>query len=78
MPIVFDPQTDPVYKEGMEYGLQLGLQRGLQQGLQQGIRKAKLEDAIILIKEFNLPIDVVSKKLNISIEELKEYIYQKR
>ena len=71
MPIVFDPKTDPIYKRGVEQGLQLGIQ----QGLEQGIKKAKLEDAKILIKEFNIPIEVVvSKKLNISIEELKKYI----
>ena len=70
MPIVFDPKTDPVYQEGIEKGMQLGLQ----QGLQQGAKKAKLEDAKILIQEFNIPIEIVSKKLNISIEELKRYI----
>jgi len=70
MPIVFDPKTDPIYQRGMEQGLQ----QGLEQGLEQGIKKAKLEDAKILIKEFNIPIEIVSKKLNISIEELKRYI----
>ena len=71
MPIVFDPKTDPIYQRGMEQGLQ----QGLEQGLEQGIKKAKLEDAKILIKEFNIPIEVVSKKLNISIEELKKHLY---
>ena len=32
MPIVFEPETDPVYKQG------------LQLGLQQGIKKARLEE----------------------------------
>ena len=32
MPIVFEPKTDPVYKQG------------LQLGLQQGIKKARLEE----------------------------------
>ena len=101
MPIVFDPQTDPVYKEGMEYGLQLGLQRGLEQGmqqgleqgiqrglqqgleqgiqrgLQQGIKKAKLEDAKALIKQLHLSIEDVAKILNIPLEELKKYLYQR-
>ena len=67
MPIVFNPETDPVYKEGIEQGLQLGLQ--------QGIQKARLEDAKILIKDFNIPIEAVSKKLNISIEEIKKHLY---
>ena len=66
MPIVFDPKTDPVYKEGMEYGLQLGVQ--------QGVKKAKLEAAKTFIKEFNLPIEAISKKLDIPLEEIREYL----
>ena len=62
MPIVFDPKVDPIYK------------RGVEQGVKQGIKKAKLEAAKTFIKEFNLPIDVVSKKLNISIEEIRKHI----
>ena len=81
MPIVFDPKTDPVYKEGLEKGMQLGLQKGLEQGLyqglQEGLKKAKLEDAKALIKHLHLSIEDVSKILNIPLEELKEYLYQR-
>lgn len=52
----------------------IGLERGMQQGIQKGIEKGKLEGiletAIKMVKEFNLPVDEVVKKLNIKKEEL--------
>ena len=65
MPIVFDPKVDPIYK------------RGVKQGVKQGIKKAKLEAAKTFIKEFNAPIEMVSKKLNIPLKELRKYLNQK-
>jgi len=61
MPIVFDPKVDPIYKRGVK----------------QGIKKAKLEAAKTFIKEFNAPIEMVSKKLNIPLKELRKYLNQK-
>jgi len=49
---------------------QLVLERGLSKGLSQGIIKT----AITMIKEFNLSIEVVAKKLNISLDELKKHL----
>ena len=40
------------------------------------VKKAKLENAKIFIEEFNIPIEVVSKKLNLPLEELKKYLNQ--
>ena len=61
MPIVFDPKVDPIYKKGVE----------------QGIKKAKLEDAKSLMENLHLPIENISRILNIPLEELKKYLNQK-
>ena len=41
-------------------------------------KKANFESAIVMIKDFQLAIDDVVKKLNIKKEELLEYIKQKK
>jgi predicted transposase/invertase (TIGR01784 family) len=57
-------------EEGLEMGREQGLEQGLEEGLEQGI----IQTAIAMIEEFNLPIEVVSKKLDISVDELKKYL----
>jgi len=49
---------------------QIGEKRGIERGIERGI----ITTAITMIKEFNLSIDIVAKKLNISIDELKKYL----
>ncbi|SFV64060.1 hypothetical protein MNB_SV-6-261 [hydrothermal vent metagenome] len=51
-------------------GYKIALERGEERGISKGI----IETAITMIKEFNLSIDMVAKKLNISIDELKKYL----
>ena len=46
--------------------------------LQRAIKKANFESAIVMIRDFQLAIDDVVKKLNIKKEELLEYIKQKK
>jgi len=41
---------------------------------QEGVKKTRLEDAKIFIKEFNLPIEAISKKLDLPLEEIREYL----
>jgi len=57
-------------------------QDGVKLGVAQGIEKGKLEErfdnAIVMIKDFQLAIDDVVKKLNIKKEELLEYMKEKK
>ena len=41
------------------------------EGLEQGLEQGTIKTAIMMIREFNLPLEEVSQKLNISIDELK-------
>jgi len=53
---------------------QIGEKIGIQKGKIEGI----IETAIQMIKEFNLPIDEVVKKLNIKKDELLEYMTREK
>ena len=64
----------PSYEIGMERGFNNGFNNGISEGLSQGISQGIITTAITMIKEFNLSIDIVAKKLNISIDELKNYL----
>jgi hypothetical protein len=59
---------------------QIGVKTGVAQGIERGIEKGKIEErfdnAIVMIKDFQLAIDDVVKKLNIKKEELLEYMKQ--
>ena len=46
--------------------------------MERAIKKANFESAIVMIKDFQLAIDDVVKKLNIKKDELLEYIKQKK
>ncbi len=56
--------------EGREEGREEGMEKGIEKGISQGV----IETAIIMIKEFNLSVEVVAKKLNISIDELRKHL----
>jgi hypothetical protein len=49
-----------------------------QDGVKKGVKEATFKNAIIMIKEFQLAIDDVVKKLNIKKEELLEYMNNKK
>ena len=49
---------------------EVGIQRGIQKGKKEGL----LESAVALIKEFNLSVESVAKKLNIPSKEILEYM----
>ncbi len=53
-------------------------QIGVEQGVIKGAKEATFKNAIIMIKEFQLAIDDVVKKLNIKKEELLEYMKNKK
>jgi len=45
-----------------------GLERGLERGIERGIEKKAIEDAIIMIKKFNINPEMVAKELKISLD----------
>jgi len=57
---------------------QIGIEKGVAQGIKQGEKKATFNNAIVMIKDFQLAIDDVVKKLNIKKEELLEYMKNKK
>ena len=62
------------YKEGLERGEMLGLKKGKAEGIQAGQAKAKLEDAVIAVKDFNIPVEAVAKKYGISAEMIRKQL----
>jgi len=67
----------PSYEIGMERGFNRGISQGISQGLSQGISQGIINTATTMIKEFNLSVEMVAKKLNISIDELKKHLDKK-
>ncbi len=55
---------------------QMGIEMGVERGIEKGKLEERFDNAIIMIKEFQLAIDDVVKKLNIKKEELLEYMKQ--
>ncbi len=51
-------------------------QIGVQTGIEEGKIEERFDNAIVMIKDFQLAIDDVVKKLNIKKEELLEYMKQ--
>ena len=66
------------YKEGLERGEMFGLKKGLlagkAEGLQAGQAKAKLEDAVIAVRKFNLPVESVAKEYGIAAEMIRKQL----
>ena len=62
------------YKEGLERGEMLGLKKGLLAGKAEGIHTAKLEAAVIAVKDFNIPVETVAKKYGISAEMIRKQL----
>ncbi|MDY4210138.1 MAG: hypothetical protein SOX64_01825, partial [Treponema sp.] len=62
------------YKEGLERGEMLGLKKGKAEGLQAGQAKAKLEDAVIAVRKFNLPVESVAKEYGIAAEMIRKQL----
>ena len=61
-------------EDGLEMGFEKGIEQGIKKGIEQGIEQGKIDTAITMMKEFDIPIESVAKKLNISVDELKRYM----
>ena len=60
----------PSYSLGYKKAILNEKDAWLSQGLSQGL----IDTAIMMIKEFNLSVEAVAKKLNISIDEIKNHL----
>jgi len=56
---------------------EIGMERGLSKGISQGISQGIIQTAAMMIREFNLSIESVAKKLNVSMDELKKHLDRK-
>ncbi len=68
------PSYQIVMERGFSKGVSQGLSQGLSQGISQGITQGIIDTATMMIKEFNLSVEAVAKKLNISIDEIKRHL----
>lgn len=64
--LTVDIEQTPFYKIGVE------------RGMERGVEQATLNNAMIMIRDFQIAIDDVVQKLNIKKEELLEYMKNKR
>ena len=62
--------------EGMEKGIQKGIQKGIEKGIQEGLNRGMMEkaveDAVIIVRDFNIEPRIAAQKMNVSIETLLE------
>ena len=63
----------PSYSLGYKKAILNEKDTWLSQGLSQGV----IDTATMMIKEFNLSVEAVAKKLNISIDEIKKHLNKK-
>ena len=59
-----------IYEQGMERGIAQGMERGIAQGMERGAENTRRETALSMLKE-GLPVDMVARITNLSIEEIK-------
>ena len=55
-------------------GLEEGREKGREEGREEGKEQEKLKNALIMVKEFGLEPKDVAKKLDLSLDELLQYI----
>jgi len=60
-----DIEKTPFYQIGEKRGKEIGLSKGI------------LQTAVMMIQEFNLSVEAVAQKLNISIDELRNHLDKK-
>ncbi len=60
------------YERQRAYDMQAGYQQGILDGIEQGNENAKLESAVIAVKEFNISVELAAEKFGVDLEKLKE------
>jgi len=66
MPFTLVKEKDPWYKDGIE------------KGIEKGKEKAQIETALLMIQEYNLPLEDVADKLNISKDILEKKLKESK
>ena len=66
MPFIIEPKNDPLYNKGWN------------EAWSEAEEKRKLQDALLVIKEFNLPIEVVAQKFGLDTKILLDNLNQKK
>ena len=70
---LYDAIIERKVKEASEESLKQGIEQGIQQGIEKGIQENKKEIILNMYND-NVPIEVISKYTNLSIEAVKETI----
>ena len=60
-------------EEGIEIGLQKGREEGREEGIEVGLKEGRLESARRMLKE-NLPVELVAKCSNLTVQEVKDLL----
>ena len=61
-----------VRREALAEGMEKGIQKGLQEGLSRGMTEKALEDAVIIVRDFNIEPRIAAQTMNVPIETLLE------
>lgn len=61
-----------VERIAMQQGMQQGMLQGMERGIEQGMERGKLELAIEMVRDFNLPVKTVAEKYKLSLNELMD------
>ena len=69
MPIVYDIETDYLYKQGME--------KGMEKGIEKGIEKYKI-DVICNARREGMSIDAIARVVNLSPEQVRKILTKKK
>ncbi|MCQ2591210.1 MAG: Rpn family recombination-promoting nuclease/putative transposase [Treponema sp.] len=70
-------KKEEAYEDGFNDGFHDGFEDGFNDGFNDGGKAKSLEDALVMINDFNLPIDLVCAKLNIEKEVVLEAMEKK-
>ena len=60
-------------EEGIEIGLQKGREEGREEGIEVGLKEGRMESARRMLKE-NLPVELVAKCSNLTVQEVKDLL----
>ena len=70
MPIVFDTKNDPLYHKGWNEAWNEAWREAWNEAWNKAKIESTINTAIMMIKEFNLPVGEVAEKLNIDVNVL--------
>lgn len=69
MPIIYDIETDYLYKQGME--------KGMEKSMEKGMEKYKI-DVICNARREGMSIDAIARVVNLSPEQVRKILTKKK